>query len=106
MELNMSGKNARQFMLANKDAHGSGVDLEFPEAEEIEANMKDYDDGHKIQVYGDGSYTTPQSGGLPWVVTVFGFQTGTSKEKRSKKERRPATMDQPMAKLEAQQGRN
>ena len=56
-------------MLAKKTAHGSGIDMVFPEKEEIEANMKDYDDGHKIQVYGDGSYTTPTK----WWVAMGGY---------------------------------
>ena len=87
LEPEMNGKNARRLMLAKKTAHGSGVDLDFPGAEEIEANMKDYEEGHKIQTYGDGSYTTPTK----WWAALGGYgvwipdwnKQGEAKQERS-----------------------
>ena len=46
-------------MLMHKQAHGSGVDLDFPDANQIEEAIVGYDIEHMVQVYGDGSYTTP-----------------------------------------------
>ena len=51
--------NARQTMLKFKEAHGSGQNLQFPEAEEVEANMHGFPADHKINIYGDGSLTSP-----------------------------------------------
>ena len=36
------GRNARQTMLMHKQAHGSGVDLDFPDANQIEEAMRGY----------------------------------------------------------------
>ena len=90
--------NARQLMLRHKLAHGSGVDLEYPDAEQIEENMKDLDQSYMVQVYGDGSFTTPQSGGRQWEGTASGYPPGTSQTKTSETEKSAVTMDQPLAK--------
>ena len=47
--------NARQIMLEHKAAHGSGINLEFPDAGQIKENMKGYLEDFKIGIYGDGS---------------------------------------------------
>lgn len=54
----VAGYNARQIMLKYKEAHGSGQDLDSPGAEEIERNMEGYPEGHKADIYGDGSHTS------------------------------------------------
>ena len=53
------GRLAMQTMLMHKQAHGSGVDLDFPDTNQREEAMVGYDTGHMVQVYADGSYTTP-----------------------------------------------
>ena len=55
----VEGFNARQVMLKHKAAHGSGSDLTFPDADAINANMQDYPADFKVDIYGDGSYTSP-----------------------------------------------
>jgi len=55
----MQGLNARQIMVKHKAAHGSGVDPSFPDADEIEGCMQGYPPSHWVNIYGDGSYTTP-----------------------------------------------
>ena len=65
----VEGYNARQVMLKHKAAHGSGSDLTFPDANEIEANMQDYPTGFKVDIYGDGSYTSPTI----WWAALGGF---------------------------------
>lgn len=58
--------NARQIMLKHKAAHGSGSNIEFPDANEIQKSMTGYLEHFKVDIYGDGSYTTPPpSGGQP-----------------------------------------
>ena len=51
--------NARQIMLKHKAAHGSGSNLDFPDSEEIRDSMTGYPDKYHVEIYGDGSYTTP-----------------------------------------------
>ena len=46
-------------MLMQKEAYGSGVDLDFLDANQFEEAMVGYESKHMIPVYGDGSYTTP-----------------------------------------------
>ena len=53
------GLTARQLMLKHKAAHGSGNDPTYPDADTIDANMRDYPADFKVDIYGDGSYTTP-----------------------------------------------
>ena len=55
------GKNARQVMLAMKGGHGTGENLTFPDREEIEKAMKQHKDEQFIDMYGDGSHTTPHT---------------------------------------------
>lgn len=61
--------NARQVMLKHKAAHGSGSNLTFPDANEIEANMKDYPTSFTMDIYGDGSYISPTI----WWAALGGF---------------------------------
>ena len=56
-------------MLMYKEAHGSGQDLDFPGAEEIEKNMEGHPEGHKVDIYGDGSHTSP----TVWWAALGGF---------------------------------
>ena len=63
------GRNARQTMLMHKEAHGSGIDLVFPDAAKIDASMTGYDQDHMVDVYGDGSLTTPTK----WWVALGGY---------------------------------
>ena len=51
--------NARQIMLKHKAAHGSRSNLDFPDQNEIQKNMTGYHERYKVEIYGDGSYTTP-----------------------------------------------
>ena len=70
-------RNARQTMLKHKQAHGVGCMPTFPTEQEIAEAMEGYEDGHMVQVYGDGSLTTPPIGGQAWAAMVRGSQTGT-----------------------------
>lgn len=65
----LEGYNARQIMLKHTGAHGSGIDFTFPGSEEIEDNMKDHPRDYKVNVYGDGSFTSP----TVWWVALGGF---------------------------------
>ena len=56
-------------MLKHKTAHGSGSDLTFPDVDEIKANMEDHSPDYKVNIYGDGSYTTPTL----WWAALGGF---------------------------------
>ena len=48
----------------------------------------------------------PPSGGLRWAAPEYGFQTGTSKAKQSRKGVRATTMDQPLARQQVQRSKN
>ena len=63
------GYNARQIMLKYKEAHGSGQNLEFPGDEEIQRNMHGYPEDYKVDIFGDGSYTSP----TVWWAALGGF---------------------------------
>ena len=65
----IEGCNARQVMLKYKRAHGSGNDLTFPGSDEIEANMKGHHEDYKVNIYGDGSFTSP----TVWWAALGGF---------------------------------
>ena len=56
-------------MLKHKGAHGSGVNLTFPGSDEIEANMKGHPSDYKVNIYGDGSFTSP----TVWWAALGGF---------------------------------
>jgi len=58
-EPSRSRRNARRIMLEFKGAHGTGIDPDFPTEDQIKDNMQGHDDKFKVEVYGDGSYTTP-----------------------------------------------
>lgn len=47
----MNGRNARQTMLMHKQAHGSGVDLDFLDASQIEEAMRGYEPEHMVPVF-------------------------------------------------------
>ena len=62
-------RNARQTMLQQKQAHGAGCMPNFPTEQQIAEAMEGYADDKKIQVYGDGSLTTP----TVWWAALGGF---------------------------------
>jgi len=93
-----SGLNARQFMMKQKEAYGTGSNLDFPKATDIEMlhqgldqsqGTRLNDDNDKVtdgedtitlnqfqpdgqgfyDVFGDGSYTTPRN----WIAALGGF---------------------------------
>lgn len=45
-------------MLMHKQAHGSGVDLDSSDANQIDAATVSFDAGHMVQVYRGGNYAT------------------------------------------------
>ena len=65
----VGGFNARHVMLKFKAAHGSGSDLTFPDADAINANMQDYPVDFKVDIYRDGSHTSP----TVWWAALGGF---------------------------------
>ena len=65
----VEGYNARQIMLKHKAAHGSGSNLDFPHADQSQGNMEGYPEDYKVDIYGDGSYTSP----TVWWATLGGF---------------------------------
>ena len=65
----LDGHNARQIMFKYKGAHGSGKNLEFPGSDEIEANMQGHPSDYKVNIYGDGSFTSP----TVWWAALGGF---------------------------------
>ena len=65
----VAGYNARQIMVKYKEAHGSGQDLDFPGVEEIEKNMQGHPEGYKVDIFGDGSHTSP----TVWWVALGGY---------------------------------
>ena len=58
----------------HKQGHGSGVDLDFPDTNQIVEAMVGYGTEHMVQVYGDGSYTTPPN----WEALASGSLVGTA----------------------------
>ena len=46
-------------MLMHKQPHGSGEDLDFPDADQIKEAMKGHGPKHLVPIFGDGSHTTP-----------------------------------------------
>ena len=62
-------RNARHTMLQQKQAHGGGCMPTFPTEQETTEAMEGYADDQMIQVYGDGSLTTPTN----WWVALGGF---------------------------------
>ena len=55
--------NARQILLKIKQAHGSGIVLTFPNQVHIEEAMEGHGENVQVRIYGDGSVTSPPSGG-------------------------------------------
>ena len=68
----VEGFNARQVMLKYKAAHGSGNNLTFPEAEQIEANMQEYPDSFEVDVI----TLRLRSGGRHWEDLESGCSNG------------------------------
>ena len=56
-------------MFKHKEDHGSGENLEFLGSEEIEVNMQGHPSEYKVNIYGDGSYTSP----TVWWAALGGF---------------------------------
>ena len=65
----LEGYNARQIMLKHKGAHGSGTNLVFPGRDGIEGNMQGHPSEYKVNIYGDGSFTSP----TVWWAALGGF---------------------------------
>ena len=61
-EMSSKGINARRTMLAYKGAHGTGINPTFPNKQDIEENMRGLPEDFMVEVFGDGSYTTPKKG--------------------------------------------
>lgn len=56
-------------MLKHKAAHGSGSNIELPDAREIQRSMAGYPEHYKVEICGDGSYTAPTI----WWAALGGF---------------------------------
>ena len=65
----LEGCNARQIMLKHKGAHGSGANLNFSGSDEIDLNMSGHPSDFKVNIYGDGSFTSP----TVWWAALGGF---------------------------------
>ena len=52
-------KNARQLMLAMKSGHGTGVNMTCPAKNDIDKAMSGLSDEQLVDIFGDGSHTTP-----------------------------------------------
>ena len=61
--------NARQTMLKYKGGHSTGVDPEFPEINDIDTMMHGFPEDHFIDIFGDGSFTTPAK----WWAAIGGM---------------------------------
>ena len=64
-----NGRAARRTTLMHKQAHGSGVDLDFPDANEIEEAMRGYEPEHMVPIFGGVRYTTPPK----WWAALGGY---------------------------------
>ena len=53
--------NARQLMMKIKQGFGTGVNITFPRESEVETVMANHPADYHIQIYGDGSHTTPMT---------------------------------------------
>ena len=53
------GLNARQLILKYKQPHASGEHLTFPSRSEIAEVMSEFEDECFVDIFGDGSVTTP-----------------------------------------------
>ena len=60
--------NARQTMLKYKGGHSTGVVPTFPTRQNIEVEMADHGDDFYVDIFGDGSYTTPDK----WWAAIGG----------------------------------
>ena len=66
-------------MLMQKQADGSGEDLNFPDAEQIKEAMEDHAPNHLVTIYGDGSHTTPTK----WLAALGCYGVWVPKWNRS-----------------------
>ena len=75
-------------MLMHKGAHGTGTNPTFPTQNQINENMEGHPVDFMVEVYGDGSFTTP----IKRRAAVGGYgawikdwnQTGEEREMREK----------------------
>ena len=67
-EAKEQGLNARQTMLKQKGAFGSGQNPTFPIEEEIKRYMEEHDIEGPLEAYGDGSFANPNV----WWATLGG----------------------------------
>ena len=61
--------NGRQLILKYKEAHGSGQNPGYPTKQEIESAMEGLEADHVVDVFGDGSLTTPTR----WWAALGGY---------------------------------
>ena len=59
-DLERGRKHARKTMMMHKRGHATGENPVFPSKDEIERNMQGLSLDKYIDIYGDGSYTTPK----------------------------------------------
>lgn len=106
--MNDQRKNARQTMLSHKGAQGNGVNPDFPTRLEIETNMEGHQDDYMVEVFGDGSNTSPHppSGGQPWVGKGYGSKTETSMGKIDQTGRNGTYQSQPQDRPATRLGRS
>ena len=112
----VDGYNARQVLLNHKAAHGSGNNPTFPEAEEIKTNMQDYPASYYVNIFGDGSYTSPTIwwaalGGygvwMPeWISPNQAHCNGTHEEVQAEEQGRLQQQNSPMQPNPPQQGQS
>ena len=70
----------------HKEAHGSGRDLDLPDAEQVDVSMAGYDQDHMVDVYGPEVTLRRRSGGLLLVAMGCGSPIGTAMPRSSKLE--------------------
>ena len=51
--------NARQLILKYKEAHGSGINPDYPTQQDIAITMQGLEDELMVDVFGDGRLTSP-----------------------------------------------
>ena len=91
-----NGRNARQTMLMQKQAHGSGEDLNFPDAEQIKEAMNDHGPSYFVAIYGHGSHTTPTKSWAALGGYGVYMPNGKAMSKSSKQEGRITIQEEPL----------
>ena len=106
-DIEMHGLNARQPLLKQKKPLGGGINLKFPIAEDIEAEVTGRDrqaptkEVTLIDVYGDGSHTTPTKWWAALGGYGFGYHVGTAMLKLSRQGKRRTSQEHLLDRQEA-----